>query len=380
MKMQEKYTLGSVAIVLIVMGMTFFLINQRTNDEFRKFTIEKSQATRIQPAPQRSGPEQRPQQVPENPDDIRFAPDSPEARFVKATQSTLLTASVVGVVLAVSMSLVLGSFFLGGVFRLRAAMKRYMSGEKPERVAYLGNDEIGGLTEVYNALIEKVERQERIRRDFFIDLSHELRTPLTAVKGYREGLSDGVFSADKEKEIERKALSETDRMIHLVREMTVLAKIEADDREIPRETVGLRELTEEALESLKKGLPEKGAEVRIAGAVDVVVNRDKFKQIILNLIDNAISHGGKNGGIRIYMGRESGKAIWSIRNHAGSLSSDDIGHVFDRFYRADKGRPYDDRKQHLGIGLNIARKLVEAHGGKIGVRMDGDEVVFTVTV
>ncbi|MEI6650292.1 MAG: HAMP domain-containing sensor histidine kinase [Candidatus Moraniibacteriota bacterium] len=379
MKMQEKYTLGSVLIVLIVMGMTFFLINQRTNDEFRKFTVEKLQAGQPQSAPQQGGSE-RPPQVPANPDDIRFAPDSPEARFVKATQSTLLTAGVIGVILAVVMSLILGSLFLGGVFRLQNAMKAYMDGGKPKRVTYPGNDEVGSLTEVYNALIEKVDRQEGIRKEFFIDLSHELRTPLTAVKGYLEGLSDGVFASDKEREIERKALAETDRMIHLVKEMTILAKLEADNRKISKVNVALREITEEAAESSMNELRKNDMQVCIIGSADAVVNRDTFKQIVLNLLDNAISHGRKGSGIRIDIGKDGGETIWSIRNHADNLSAGELGRVFDRFYRADKGRPYDDRKQHLGIGLNIVRKLVEAHGGNIDARMEGDEVVFTVIV
>jgi signal transduction histidine kinase len=379
MKMQEKYTLGSVLIVLIVMSMTFFLINQRTNDEFRKFTIEKSRAIQSQPSPPQSGPD-RPQPAPVNPDDIRFAPDSPEARFVKATRSTLLTASVAGVALAVVMSLILGNFFLSGVFRLRSAMKTYMGGGRAKRVVYFGNDEVSGLTEAYNALIEKVERQEGIRKEFFIDLSHELRTPLTAVKGYLEGLSDGVFASEKEKEIERKALSETDRMIHLVKEMTMLAKIEADDREISKESVSLRKITEEVTESLANELREKGMKTVVVGAVDAFVNQDKFKQIILNLLDNAISHGRKDNDIRIEMRNSDGKAVWSIGNLADTLFAGEVVHVFDRFYRAEKGRPYDDRKQHLGIGLNIVRKLIEAHGGGIDARMEDGEVIFTITV
>lgn len=378
MKLQEQYTLGSVAIVLIVMGMTFFLINQRTNDEFRKFTVEKSREAQTQGV-RPAGPE-KPQPLPANARDIRFAPDSPEARFVKATQSTLFTASAAGVSLAVVMSLVFGNMFLGGVFRLRDAMKAYRDGSQPKRVVYNGNDEIGGLTEAYNSLIEKVEHQERIRKEFFIDLSHELRTPLTSMKGYLEGLSDGVFAADKEKEIERKTLAETDRMIHLVKEMTMLAKIEADDRLIEKEKVSLRQITEDVAESLQNEMDERGIGMKIVGSADAFANRDKFRQIVLNLMDNAISHGDNGGDIRIDMGLHRKKAIWSIRNRSERLASSDLTRIFDRFYRADRGRTYDDRKPHLGIGLNIVRKLVEAHGGNIDARMDGDEVVFTISV
>ena len=169
-------------------------------------------------------------------------------------------------------------------------------------------------------------------------------------------------------------------MIHLVKEMTMLAKIEADDREISKESVSLRKITEEVTESLANELREKGMKTVVVGAVDAFVNQDKFKQIILNLLDNAISHGRKDNDIRIEMRNSDGKAVWSIGNLADTLFAGEVVHVFDRFYRAEKGRPYDDRKQHLGIGLNIVRKLIEAHGGGIDARMEDGEVIFTITV
>ncbi len=362
-------------IALIVIAVSFFLIEQRTNDEFRKFTIEKIKNGKNQPAEKNNNPP-----PPSNPNDIHFAPDSPEARFVQATRSTLLIASLLGISLAIAISFIFSKFLLEKISRLQTAMNEYMKRGVAKKVAHSSKDEIDKLTEVYNILIEKIDNQENIRREFFIDMSHELRTPLTAVKGYLEGLSDNVFAASREKEIQKKALAETDRMVHLIKEMATLAKAEAENQELLKEKLHLENITKDVISLLKNEADAKEMKVEIMGGAMAEINRDKFKQIIINLLDNAISHGEKGGQIKIRMKNEDSKAYWIIENKAIGISQKDFDSIFERFYRSDKSRFYDAKKPHLGIGLNIVKKLVELHDGKIVASLKDGWVEFKVII
>ena len=375
MKLQTRYAISSIMIALIVIAVSFFLIEQRTNDEFRKFTIEKIKNGKNQPAEKNNNPP-----PPSNPNDIHFAPDSPEARFVQATRSTLLIASLLGISLAIAISFIFSKFLLEKISRLQTAMNEYMKRGVAKKVAHSSKDEIDKLTEVYNILIEKIDNQENIRREFFIDMSHELRTPLTAVKGYLEGLSDNVFAASREKEIQKKALAETDRMVHLIKEMATLAKAEAENQELLKEKLHLENITKDVISLLKNEADAKEMKVEIMGGAMAEINRDKFKQIIINLLDNAISHGEKGGQIKIRMKNEDSKAYWIIENKAIGISQKDFDSIFERFYRSDKSRFYDGKKLHLGIGLNIVKKLVDLHDGKIVASLKDGWVEFKVII
>jgi len=375
MKLREKYILSSILIVVIVITASFFLIGQRTNEEFKKFTIEKSKEVKVAPRDNKNNPP-----PPGNPENVQFAPDSPEARFVAATKSTLMIAGILGVFLAVIVSVFFSRTLLKKISQLQMAMNEYMKNGLSKKVWHADKDEIDELSGVYNSLIEKIDKQESIRKEFFIDMSHELRTPLTAVKGYLEGLNDGVFASEKEKEIQRKALIETDRMVHLIREMSVLAKFEANEQNFSKENVQLLELTKEVIALLVNESKEKNVIVETIGAVEAKVNRDKFKQIITNLLDNAISHGVGESKIFIEMKKENEKAVWLIKNKAENISAQDFEYIFERFYRSDKGRFYDGKKPHLGIGLNIVKKLVELHGGKIIASLNDGWVKFEVVI
>ena len=375
MKLQTRYAISSIMIALIVIAVSFFLIEQRTNDEFRKFTIEKIKNGKNQPAEKTNNPP-----PPSNPNDIHFAPDSPEARFVEATRSTLLIASLLGISLAIAISFIFSKFLLEKISRLQTAMNEYMKRGVAKKVAHSSKDEIDKLTEVYNILIEKIDNQENIRREFFIDMSHELRTPLTAVKGYLEGLNDNVFAASREKEIQKKALAETDRMVHLIKEMATLAKAEAENQELLKEKLHLENITKDVISLLKNEADAKEMKVEIMGGAMAEINRDKFKQIMINLLDNAISHGEKGGQIKIRMKNEDSKAYWIIENKAIGISQKDFDSIFERFYRSDKSRFYDGKKLHLGIGLNIVKKLVDLHDGKIVASLKDGWVEFKVII
>lgn len=385
MKLQAKFTTSIILLVLALVSMSFFFIHQNLNDEFQRFMIEKRQEATLTVTRGQNGQGLQVQlqpgvELPEppGPNHIQINPDSPEARFLNAARYSLIAVGLIGVLLAIIIGYFLSRFLLRRVSQLRSAMNEYRHKGVSLKVSHGGEDEIDDLSDSYNHLIDKLGEQENIRKEFFTDMSHELRTPLTSVKGYLEGLADGVF--EPKKEVFEKALGETDRMIHLVKELTTLAKMEAGDIPLKKTEVDLKTLTDEVVEDFGPKLEEKKMIVKVTGEAKVNADPHKFRQVINNLLDNAVSHGDPGHEIHIEIGKEKESHFWVIKNKATNLDHKHLEYIFERFYRADKSRKYDEKEPHLGIGLNIVRKIVEAHRGVVTAKMEGGQAVFRVEI
>jgi two-component system, OmpR family, sensor histidine kinase BaeS len=417
MKLQAKFVISFISLVVVVVTMSFMFINFNTRSDFEKFIEEKrveematlernvkikdpgtppeerlrlqQEQKRIDQQKQREEEQLRSQQASlqgqgpaqRKANRVTINPDSPEFRFLDSTKNSLFTVGLIGIFLAIIVGYFMSKLLLRRIFHLQTAMNDYRQKGVSFKVSHGGRDEIDDLSNSYNHLIEKLGEQENIRKEFFTDMSHELRTPLTSVKGYLEGLADGVF--EPKKEVFDKALGETDRMIHLVKELTTLAKLEAGDIPLKLTEVDLRKLTGEVVEDFQARLAEKKTTVKITGDAKIKADHRKFRQVIVNLLDNALSHGDPGHEITITIGKESpGKDksahFWEIKNKAAGLSRKHLEYIFERFYRADKSRKYDEKEPHLGIGLNIVKKIVEAHKGKITAKTDDGYAVFRV--
>lgn len=385
MKLQAKFTLNFIFLVLVTIVISFVLIHWSVQAQFQKFMDEKNQEwtyrvqignhdsniTGIALFPPRNIPfEPRIGQNLEN--------ETPEDRYLSTVSRSLILAAAIDIVLAIILAYLLSTVLLKKIHRLKSAMHQYMDKGTSRSVLHGKSDEVDDLANMYNSLIEKVEKEEKIRKDFFIDMSHELRTPLTSIKGYLEGLIDSVFEKDRIQEIQEKTLQETDRMIRLVKEMSTLAKLEVETNGLEKESVDLGKITHEVIDMFNEEIAEKQLVIAAEGDAKALVDPYKFKQVIINLLDNAIHHGPAGNTIHIRIKEEENGLLWSIRNKAENVNPKDLVHFFERFYRADKSRTYNTKKPHLGIGLNIVKKIVEQHGGSISARMEGEEIIFEI--
>ena len=388
MKLQVKFTLGFVGLVLVCVGISSALINWDVQAGFRQFVAERRllQSGQLMPFPPelpngqtRSGILSGSGQYGRNPPVPRNRSvdwEAPENRFNATIQNALLISALFSVILAVILGYAISQWFLGRIRNLQMAMANYRENEIPHKIPNAGNDELDELIAVYNRMIERIAEQERIRKDFFVDMSHEIRTPITSIKGYLEGLLDGVFEPTNE--VLKKTLSETDRLGLLVKEMFALAKIESGQVELERENVDLREITAEILESSEKKQQAKELEITVQGKAKTIADRSKCKQILINLIHNAIAYAPAKTAVRIEMAEKKEGTVWRIRNRAPNVDADTVPQLFERFYRSDKSRAYSEKHPHLGIGLNIVRKLTELQGGTVRAEHDGTDITFEV--
>jgi len=231
--------------------------------------------------------------------------------------------------------------------------------------------------------VTKERAFSRLQQEFVADVSHELRTPLTTIKSYVETLLNG---AQENPLIRGRFLQvlekETERMVKLVRDLLVLSQLDYQKANWTREKSDLITLVEEVLEQIEMEAKSKGINLRrkMPGVkVKVFLDRDKIKQVILNLLDNAVKFTPSGGRVDVEVTKDESFAFVSIRDTGIGIPAEDIPRVFDRFYRVDKTRSRESGG--TGLGLSIARKIIRASGGKItlsSVPEKGTEVTFSL--
>lgn len=219
-----------------------------------------------------------------------------------------------------------------------------------------------------NALAESLERTERLRRELVSNLAHEIRTPLTNLQGYLEALKDGVIEANPE------ALTsvheEVLRMVRLVDALHQLARADALRRQpIERVPVDLDTMAEQLVRVMRVSSDAKRVRVFIdAGArrMPVPVHADSIAQVMRNLLRNAVQYVDEGGSIRVQSSGVDGIYRFAVLNTGPGISPEDLPLIFNRFYRSEGARK--GTKTGVGIGLAIAKELIEAHGGRIGAQ------------
>jgi len=297
------------------------------------------------------------------PSRIILGQDFLEAGFLRTTRRSLWFAGLAAAAAAILLAVILIRQVTKPLRRLDAATRRIARGEFGERVGAHTADEIGRLARSFDEMAESLERAERTKRQMIADVSHELRTPLAAVRSALEGLRDGLIEPTPETlaALHDKILLTT----RLVRDLHQLSLADAGRLSIQPQPCGLAEIVETILETI--GVQLEDSDVRLERRVPgdlprVVVDRQRIEQVILNLLANAIRHTPAGGSISIAAAPQDSGVLVSICDSGPGLTETDLEHAFDRFYRADDTRTSDGG---AGLGLSIAKALVDAHGGRI---------------
>ena len=269
-----------------------------------------------------------------------------------------------------------------------ATSRGIAAGHYHDRIEVSDDYEIGDLATSLNSMAATLEHTEQQRQELIGNVAHELRTPLTTIKGYMEGLIDGIVPADDA----TFALigEEADRLSRLVHDLQDLSRIEESGVALHIRPALVGDIIGGTVQKMRPQCEAKGVTLTAAeapGTPRVLADHDRIQQVLLNLVDNALHYTPAGGSIRVEAGvgpRETGAGdeppvrIVVVDTGVG-IPPEHLPHVFTRFYRVDKSR--SRRAGGAGIGLTIARRLTEAHGGTLTAESEpGHGSRFTITL
>jgi len=299
------------------------------------------------------------------------------SNYQAAVTEALSMAAVAALVAAVLASFLISRQVVEPVQRMMAISHRIAEGEYEERLKLSGNvqsnqlDELDQLALTFNQMADKLEKTETLRRQLIGDVTHELRTPLAAIKGYMEGLIDGVLPATPE--TYQQVHTEADRLQRLVNDLQELSRVEAGAFQLKLEPVSPANLIETIVSHLNRQFEEKGIHLEKkldVGLPNVSVDKDRILQVLTNLIGNALQYTPGGGSVAITATRVKSEILFSITDTGIGISPDHLPLIFNRFYRTDKSRARASGGS--GIGLTIAQALIKAHHGRIWAESAGE--------
>jgi len=230
------------------------------------------------------------------------------------------------------------------------------------------DDELGRLIITFNEMIDRIQKDVNKIKQFTADASHELRTPLTIMRGEIEVTLRRTRTNKKYKEKLKDILSEILWMSKIVDDLLTLSRSEAGENNLELKSTKPDDIVKEVIESFMQIAQRKNITIKYRsqkGLKKILMDRDRIRQVISNLLDNAVKYTGEHGKVDVALYKKEGGVEITITDTGIGISKEDIPHVFDRFYRADKSRTSYGKS--TGLGLAICKWAVEAHNGTISI-------------
>lgn len=297
--------------------------------------------------------------------------------YTASVKEALTLAAFAALVAAVLASFFISRQVVTPIQKMMLLSQRIAEGQYHERLDLPGGgrpnqlDELDQLALSFNQMAEKLEKTEIMRRQLIGDVTHELRTPLAAVRGYIEGMMDGVFPPGSE--TYQLMHGEIDRLQRLVDDLQELSRVEAGAFRLNPSLVSIDDLIETTRRNFEQQFREKGValETRIeAGLPRVKGDRDRILQVLTNLVGNALQYTPAGGKVQVRAFWEKPEIHVSVVDTGIGIAPQHLPFIFNRFYRADPSRTRASGGS--GIGLTIAQALVKAHGGRIWAESEGE--------
>ncbi len=282
--------------------------------------------------------------------------------FIRGFWSQMLFAGAVAAIVSLLLARYLARGMTQPLRDMAQAARTMQTGDYSQRVHTPSRDEVGQLADAFNRMSAELEGLEGLRRDLVANVSHELKTPITALRAHLENLLDGVEQPNPE--TLHVMLQQSDRLARLVEQLLDLSRLESGDVPLDRQPVPLRPLVTEVVSEISVA----GRDVRVQTEVPedlppVWADRERVHQVLYNLLDNAVRFTPPGGEVRVRASRHNGSCEVQVTDTGPGIPPEHLPRVFERFYRVDASRSREDGG--TGIGLAIARSVVEAHGGHI---------------
>jgi signal transduction histidine kinase len=291
-----------------------------------------------------------------------------------------IRAGLIAVCVALILAYFLSRRILSPVKALTKAARQFGKGDFNHRVPYQGKGEMGELALSFNSMAENLEKNEQMRRNMVADVAHELRTPISNLKGYLEAISDGVVKPDES--IIRSLNEEASSLTRLVGDLQELTLVDAGKLKMDIQPEDIFHIVKEAVAAIQPKAINKELTVRneLTNELPLVeIDAQRIRQVLNNLLNNAVSYTVKGGSVTVTGKRQEDKIFIGIADTGEGIPPEELKLIFERFYRVDKSRARTTGGS--GLGLTIAKRLVEAHGGTISVASEpGKGSTFTFSI
>ena len=286
-------------------------------------------------------------------------------QFLDSLNKILVAIGIFSLMFSVLVGFLLAKRLSNPIRKTMGVTKQISSGDYGVRIEEeTSTKEVDELIESINHLAGSLEKQENLRRQLTADVAHELRTPITTVQTHIEALIEGVWEPTAERL--QSCYDEMTRISKLVFDLENLAKVESNNLKLDKSQIGLIELSNRMVANFETEIKNKNLHVTVAGGCpDILADRDRMNQVLMNLISNAIKYTPDGGEIRITVSENEQSVVLSIEDNGTGIPEDEIPFIFERFYRADKSR--NRMTGGSGIGLAIVKSIVTAHGGIVEV-------------
>ncbi|MFH9262652.1 sensor histidine kinase [Streptomyces sp. NPDC017546] len=298
-----------------------------------------------------------------------------------ANTARIAGAAALVLALTVGASVFAGARLVRPLHALTGAAQRMRDGERPESVPVSGDDEVGRLAEAFNDMSAHRARLEEQRKAMVSDVAHELRTPLSNIRGWLEAAQDGL--ADPDPAFVSSLLEEAVLLQHIIDDLQDLAAADAGELRLRPEPVEAGELLSQVAAAHQARAENAGVTLAVeATAPDLALRADpvRLRQAVGNLVSNAVRHTPEGGRVTLRASTSEeggGTVLVEVADTGSGIPPEDLPHVFDRFWRAEKSR--SRRTGGSGLGLAIVRKLVEAHGGTVdATSVEGEGSAFVL--
>ncbi len=307
--------------------------------------------------------------------------------FLSAVGATTLISLAAGrgsstVVIAAVIAFTIIAIFFGAMRRfgypfadIVAAAERVGDGDYSAQLAEHGMPSLRSVARAFNSMTARLRANEQQRRHLMADIAHELRTPLTIIQGRLEALIDGVYPRDDARLQE--LLDETRVVARLVEDLRTLANADSGALALQKEPSDLVLLIHDAANSLASEAVGRGVALRIDESGELpllLIDPLRIREVLINLLANAIHHTPAGGSVRVGAGQRNDSVIVRVTDTGSGIAADELSKIFDRFYKGSSSKG-------SGLGLTIARNLVEAHGGEIHAESEiGRGTTITVSL
>jgi signal transduction histidine kinase len=286
-----------------------------------------------------------------------------ELQYLNRTNQALLYAALGAALVALALGTILARSLTHPLRALTTAIHAMAKGDLKQHVSVKSRDEIGELAAAFNQMSSDLDRLNLSRRQMTADIAHDLRSPLTVIGGYVESMRDGVLKPTPERL--DTIHSEVQHLQRLVEDLRTLSQADAGELPLNREPVAPLALLERMLKSYEHLAAQNQVSLRVQAEPDLPelsLDPDRLAQVFGNLITNSLRYTPAGGEILLSAGLENDRLAFSVQDNGQGIPPDSLPYIFDRFYRADPARA---QGAESGLGLAIARSIIEAHGGSI---------------